>query len=369
MSVKTDADKQMADERYLNILRKGVSVWNQWRAERPDKTESSDIEIDLSRINLKEADLRGVNFTNVNLVKAKLRRANLSQANLSYSNLMDARLNRANLEEADLYGSQLTSADLNKGILVGTDLRRTNLRVANMSDADLCGANLTGADLNGADFSRANLSRSILSGCNVTGILLNNANLKKAHLSGISFRSSFLNDVDFMGATLSDVNFGDAVIQNSRFGNNVGLTQSAQVSLERRGAIIEFTRSPNVKNYKHFLLLGNKPDERLIHLRAMRYSIGRDTKASIILSDHSVSRFHAMLHRLSNFDHTTSYYLTDGDLGGKRSTNGILINGKVCRTKILESGDLISVGNRELQYFTEEETLSQESQKSLSMIV
>lgn len=94
----------MANQQHLEILSKGVRVWNQWREKhlglRPD---------------LQQANLAG---------------ADLSSANLSSANLHGADLFGANLSGADLSGADPGWADLRGAILTMADLRRTDLRGA-----------------------------------------------------------------------------------------------------------------------------------------------------------------------------------------------------------------------------------------------
>ena len=68
----------MANPEHLEILGKGVGIWNEWRHEKPE------VEPDLSEANLRRADLSGAN-----LIQADLRGANLSEADLEYANFID----------------------------------------------------------------------------------------------------------------------------------------------------------------------------------------------------------------------------------------------------------------------------------------
>jgi hypothetical protein len=122
--------KLVVNPEYLELLRRGVDVWNEWRAKEPSV-----------RPNLRRADLRG---------------ASLSEANLS--------------------GADLSGADLS-----GVDLSRVDLSGADLSGADLCGATLTDASLNRANLCGANLSyRTILIAAKLIGANLRGANLTRA---------------------------------------------------------------------------------------------------------------------------------------------------------------------------------------------
>lgn len=94
----------MADKTQLEILKSGVSAWNEWRAAnvgaRPDLTA---------------AHLLGLDLMGANLAQADLRKADLRGTNFSDGVLIDARLDGANffrtiLDRADLAGASLISA-------------------------------------------------------------------------------------------------------------------------------------------------------------------------------------------------------------------------------------------------------------------
>jgi len=96
---------------------------------------------------------------------------------------------------------------------------------------------------------------------------------------------------------------------------------------------------------RHLLVLEDTAGRRPILLEAATYSIGRDPTNSIVLHSKLVSRQHGLLLRVTSPD-TESYLfrLIDGDLQGKRSTNGILVNGQRAVSHDLRSGDMIVFG-------------------------
>jgi hypothetical protein len=125
----------MADREQLDILRQGVKVWNEWRAQQPQP-----IFIDLYNANLSSANLIGIHLSRadlskVNFCNSNLSSADLSFANLRYANLNNARLSSASLREANLSGTHLINARLNYTNLISADLRDANLNDANLSKA------------------------------------------------------------------------------------------------------------------------------------------------------------------------------------------------------------------------------------------
>ena len=71
------------------------------------------------------------------------------------------------------------------------------------------------------------------------------------------------------------------------------------------------------------------------------YFVGRDANCYIRVQSQFVSRRHATVLRLPNPDGSHFYRIVDGDSQGKRSTNGIIINGKKCISRNLENEDVL----------------------------
>jgi len=128
----------MAKKEHVDLLKQGISAWNEWREKNPD------IQPDLSWGTLSGLDMRGANLEGANLKlafcrKANLEGANLKGANLYGTNLEDAILKGANLEGANLEGAHLMRSDLSKTSLEGASLKMANLDGACLSEANLKG--------------------------------------------------------------------------------------------------------------------------------------------------------------------------------------------------------------------------------------
>jgi hypothetical protein len=151
----------MANQEYLNILRQGVEVWNQWKATHPYE------EVDLQRADFHKSNLRGVNlsstdlknadFSGADLTWSNLNRADLSNANLSEVNLTLSALMEANLTGARLPKAELTLANLRSIILVNGDLRGAKLDRANLINANLGGADFTEVQIGNTAFDNVDL--------------------------------------------------------------------------------------------------------------------------------------------------------------------------------------------------------------------
>lgn len=74
------------------------------------------------------------------------------------------------------------------------------------------------------------------------------------------------------------------------------------------------------------------------------YSVGRDANCDIRLYSKYASRYHAVLVQDSSQHLPHRYHIKDGDGKGRQSTNGLIINGKKCRNRVLENGDTIIFG-------------------------
>ena len=98
---------------------------------------------------------------------------------------------------------------------------------------------------------------------------------------------------------------------------------------------------------EHHVLVINDGKPRAIALDAAAYSLGRDPSNAIVLDVPTISRQHAILLRLP-IPNTNRYRyrLIDGNSEGKRSANGVFVNGKQCTSYELAKGDTIRFGRK-----------------------
>lgn len=100
------------------------------------------------------------------------------------------------------------------------------------------------------------------------------------------------------------------------------------------------------QQFEHILVVKDRKDRRMITLEKNIYTLGRASKNGIVIYDRQVSRYHATLVRKQDMrTKKYSFWLIDGDLKGKRSTNGLLINNKQCLSRKLKIGDVITLGD------------------------
>ncbi|MGL5032390.1 MAG: EAL domain-containing protein [Microcystaceae cyanobacterium] len=103
----------------------------------------------------------------------------------------------------------------------------------------------------------------------------------------------------------------------------------------------------NASEVRHVLVIEDQKSRRIVSLTENNYDIGRDPNSAIPLFDRQVSRHHATLLRVNEYQNEHfSYRLIDGNLQGKRSTNGIMVNAQYCLSHELKHGDLIRFSSK-----------------------
>ncbi|MBX2863313.1 MAG: FHA domain-containing protein [Leptolyngbyaceae cyanobacterium MAG.088] len=92
------------------------------------------------------------------------------------------------------------------------------------------------------------------------------------------------------------------------------------------------------------LIVEDNQGKREIELDDPVYSVGRDVNCNVRLTSQFVSRYHATLVQLPNHDGSFYYRILDGNLKGKTSANGLLINGRKLQSHDLKNEDEIILG-------------------------
>jgi uncharacterized protein YjbI with pentapeptide repeats len=164
----------------------------------------TNLNLDLSLSNFKDADLRGADLRG-----ADLRGADLRGANLTNTNLTKAKLFQADLTKANLFNANLTEANLSDAQLIEANLFDTKLMGAKLFRTNLSGANLSGANLTGAKLHKAKLLNADLTYVNLTGAKLFNASLSEANLNEADLSNADLRDADFSNADLGGADFSN----------------------------------------------------------------------------------------------------------------------------------------------------------------
>jgi uncharacterized protein YjbI with pentapeptide repeats len=242
----------MANRKHLELLRRGVDVWNASRARE---------EPDLGEIHLVGRDLRLVNLRQADLGRTDLHGADLRGADLRWANLFEAKLDGADLRAANLDGAALLGANL-----FGADLRGANLRGAHLDRASLRGANLHGADLDGADLRRADLHGANLNGANLREATLLYANLEDAVLTGCYVH----------GISAWNLQLSEATKQQDLIITPLGEPQVAVDNIEVAQFVYLILRNQKIRDVidtvgrKGVLLLGRFTEGRIAILERLR---------------------------------------------------------------------------------------------------
>lgn len=101
------------------------------------------------------------------------------------------------------------------------------------------------------------------------------------------------------------------------------------------------------KWYQHIIAISDMKGVRLFELEGLVYSLGRSLSSGVVLYSETggISRCHATLikvpHKRWGYSKGFTYRILDGDIAGKRSTNGIAINRVYCYAHELAHGDTI----------------------------
>lgn len=90
----------------------------------------------------------------------------------------------------------------------------------------------------------------------------------------------------------------------------------------------------------HQLVFNSTTFKKTVHLHESLYSIGRHPSSSIVIPSLKLSRHHATLVKYIVDDHEL-FCIVDGDTHGKRSTNGIYVNGQKYLEYELKHGDTV----------------------------
>lgn len=103
---------------------------------------------------------------------------------------------------------------------------------------------------------------------------------------------------------------------------------------------------PTVHLGQPLLVIEDESGRREVFLERTQYLVGRDPKNDIQLHSQFASRHHAVLMKIFREDGSCGYQIVDGNLEGKPSTNGLIINGQKLHAKELKPNDTIVFGPR-----------------------
>jgi uncharacterized protein YjbI with pentapeptide repeats len=180
--------------RHLELLEKGIDVWNFARQSKPD------VKPELAGADLRQALRHSSSGQGVNLVGADLRGANLAGLKFDRAILIGA-----DLEGADLTGAHWTEASQVVGGILMSIYRDEclDLAAADLSGADLSETRSSAPFLQGANFRRAKMAGADLSGSYLAGICFDEADLRGASLRGCNLTNASFDGCHLGGADLA----------------------------------------------------------------------------------------------------------------------------------------------------------------------
>jgi hypothetical protein len=114
----------MANKEHLEVLKKGVTTWNEWREKNsvPLRKLADLYKEDPFKADFSGADLGGANLNGADLREAFLRGATLRDADLSGADLSGANLGETNLGDTDLNGADFKNSLLGYSTFANIDL-------------------------------------------------------------------------------------------------------------------------------------------------------------------------------------------------------------------------------------------------------
>ncbi len=141
----------MANPEHVEILKKGVVVWNHWRAHNPDtKVDLREVRFEelteqpkaITSTNVKFTNFREFNFINVDLTGAHFMATDLSGTFFNESNLSQVRFFLTNLRFAVLNNANLLYSSFSQTLLDHTKLIKANLTHSTFSGVTIADCNL-----------------------------------------------------------------------------------------------------------------------------------------------------------------------------------------------------------------------------------
>lgn len=159
----------MPRKNHEEIIKKGVSYWNNWRK------QNKNIKPLLRGVRLSNLDLSNVDFVETNLIGAILAGTQLNRAIFVSSTINQANFSKANLSDANFMCSSASSANFKGADLTRTDFTEVGLVDSDLSDTQFINSSLYGANLHNANLSNANLKetffgRTILGNTNLRSV-------------------------------------------------------------------------------------------------------------------------------------------------------------------------------------------------------
>jgi uncharacterized protein YjbI with pentapeptide repeats len=207
--------RNMSCEDFLNLLKQGKEVWNNFKKTFPRNLPIIIHDFDFSNTDFSYFNFLGVNFNNCNFSNTRFYNSSLNTCVFNRVNFTNAHIGDSGCTDINFTDSKMQDVYLS-GNFKGSVFRNVDLTAANIAcdciNTDFFNANLYGATIKSTNFSQSKFQSSDLS--KVKGGRNSFANTE---LVNTKFEEAYLPFSDFSGANLSNANFTNSFLSNCIF--------------------------------------------------------------------------------------------------------------------------------------------------------
>lgn len=143
------------------ILDKGVQEWNDWRQTH------GQLFIDFSKMKFEDLDLSKIELRNADFSYSEFKKVNFQYADLSSCKLVEAQFINCDME-----GVNLCFADALMAEFKHSDLNYSKLGNASFAATNLTGSSFEGVELEGVNLKHANLSNTKMNNADLSGAII-----------------------------------------------------------------------------------------------------------------------------------------------------------------------------------------------------
>lgn len=149
----------MAEIDHIKLLSRGVTAWNDARA-------NADFLPDLSHVEIRDVVLRGADFRGAEFDGARLFNVDAREARFREARLNGLRAVAVTFERSDLKGAELKGADFTRSSFRNADLSQVVTFDLKFRHCDLVGARFDGAELGSVHFYNSDLLDTVFDDAN-----------------------------------------------------------------------------------------------------------------------------------------------------------------------------------------------------------
>lgn len=198
----------------LAALTRSVDAWDRFRSLTAEP-------IDLTLALLQGKDLRGRSFAFCDLSGSELDEANLDRCSFDATTLKNASLRNASMVSCKFPEVNATDAILDYSVIrestfLNSNLSRAQLRHANISLCTFEGCTFDQTKMDSVRFVDTNFCGGIFNRMRDTNVEFNRCKLLRNRMTDIRWRASRLLDCDLSDSSISDLEFSNGVITNTK---------------------------------------------------------------------------------------------------------------------------------------------------------